>query len=161
MDIRIGLGTDLHRLENNTPFMLGGVYIPFDKGAKGHSDGDVLIHALCDALLGALALRDIGHHFPDTDPQHKGAASSKFLMHIMKMVTELGWKPVNVDAVIHLEFPKLSPHIEDIRSSISTLLNIETSCVSVKAKTAEKTGEVGQGRAVEALVVCLLKKSEP
>lgn len=140
--------------------MLGGVNIPSDKGARGHSDGDVLIHALCDALLGALSLRDIGYHFPDTDPQHKGAASSLFLRHINKMVTELGWQPVNIDAVIHLETPKLSPYIEEIRSSLSTILEIDTSCVSIKAKTAERTGEVGQGRAVEALVICLLKKFE-
>jgi 2-C-methyl-D-erythritol 2,4-cyclodiphosphate synthase len=153
---RIGLGTDLHRLESGKPLVLGGVTIPFEKGPAGHSDGDVLIHALCDALLGALAMRDIGFHFPDTNPEHKGAASIRFLREVVSKVLHAGWLVANVDATIHLEKPKLKPHIDEIRSVLAHELHTYIGNVSVKAKTGEEVGLVGEGNAIEALVVCLL-----
>jgi 2-C-methyl-D-erythritol 2,4-cyclodiphosphate synthase len=153
---RIGLGTDLHRLEPGRPLVLGGVTIPFDRGPAGHSDGDVLIHALCDALLGALALRDIGYHFPDTSPELKGVASLRFLQEVMAKVKHTGWSVGNIDATIHLEKPKLKPYIDEISSVLAHELHTDIGRVSVKAKTGEGVGPVGEGRAVEALVVCLL-----
>lgn len=139
--------------------MLGGVAIPSDKGSLGHSDGDVLIHAICDALLGALAMRDIGFHFPDKDPSYKGAPSRIFLEHVMKIMREKGWEVINIDTTIHLETPKLSPHIDDIRKSMAEIMHIGSHQISVKAKTGEKIGAVGTGEVVEALAVCLLGKA--
>lgn len=156
---RIGMGTDLHRLVEGKPLVLGGVIIPFDHGSEGHSDGDVLIHATCDALLGALALRDIGYHFPDNDPRFKGAASIRFLREVMAMVKQNGYAVANIDATIHLERPKLKPYIDDIRAMMALELDVEIREVSVKAKTGEGVGPVGEGRAVEALVICLLIKN--
>ncbi|MFO7723307.1 MAG: 2-C-methyl-D-erythritol 2,4-cyclodiphosphate synthase [Bacteroidales bacterium] len=159
MNIRIGLGTDRHRLQEGLPLMLGGLAIPSDKGSLGHSDGDVLIHAICDALLGALAMRDIGFHFPDNDPVYKGAPSRIFLEHVMKLLREAGWEVINVDSTIHLESPRLSPHIDGIRQSLAEMMMIGSHQISVKAKTGEKTGAIGTGEVVEALAVCLLGKS--
>jgi 2-C-methyl-D-erythritol 2,4-cyclodiphosphate synthase len=159
VNIRIGLGTDRHRLQEGIPLMLGGVTIPSDRGSLGHSDGDVLIHAICDALLGALAKRDIGFHFPDKDPSFKGASSRIFLEEVMRKVREAGWEVVNIDSTIHLETPKLSPHIDDIRMSLAEIMQTWADMISVKAKTGEKTGAVGTGEAVEAIAVCLLGKT--
>lgn len=159
MNIRIGLGTDLHRLEEGIPLMIGGMEIPFHKGSAGHSDGDVLIHALCDALLGALALRDIGFHFSDQDSAYKGAASSRFLIQVMQLVQKQGWTLVNMDATIHLEQPKLSPYIDRIRASLAEMTGAPTDAISVKAKTGERIGSIGTGDAVEAIVVCLITKA--
>jgi 2-C-methyl-D-erythritol 2,4-cyclodiphosphate synthase len=159
VNIRIGLGTDRHRLQEGIPLMLGGVTIPSDRGSLGHSDGDVLIHAICDALLGALAKRDIGFHFPDKDPSFKGASSRIFLEEVMRKVREAGWEVVNIDSTIHLETPKLSPHIDDIRMSLAEIMQTGADMISVKAKTGEKTGAVGTGEAVEAIAVCLLGKT--
>lgn len=159
MGFRIGLGTDLHRLQEGIPLMLGGEHIPFHKGTLGHSDGDVLIHAICDAMLGALALRDIGYHFPDTDARNRGMSSTIFLKEVMKMIEDQGWMPVNLDATIHLELPKLAPHIDKIRQTLSIIMQMDISDISIKAKTGERTGIIGSGEAVEAIVVCLLHKN--
>jgi 2-C-methyl-D-erythritol 2,4-cyclodiphosphate synthase len=159
MNLRIGLGTDLHRLEEGIPLMIGGIEIPFHKGSAGHSDGDVLIHALCDAMLGALSLRDIGFHFSDKDPAHKGAASKVFLKQVMEMVNTKGWILVNMDATIHLEQPKLSPYIDQMRASLAEMIGVPTEVISVKAKTGERIGSIGTGDAVEAIVVCLIAQT--
>ncbi len=158
MSFRIGLGTDLHRLGEGNPLIIAGVNIPFNKGSISHSDGDVLIHALCDALLGAIAARDIGYHFPDSDPGNKDASSTGFLEAVVKMVKEAGWKTVNIDATIHLEQPKLSPYIDSIRQSLSEITGMNTEDISVKAKTGERLGVIGGGDAIEALVVCLISR---
>lgn len=160
MAFRIGFGTDLHRLEEGIPLVLGGVTIPYHKGPAGHSDGDVLIHAICDALLGALALRDIGYHFPNHDPRYKGASSMLFLRETLAMVHQQGWKPGNLDATIHLEEPKLSPYIPAIQTSLANAIGISPDTVSIKAKTGEKVGVIGEGNAIEALVICLLVPAE-
>jgi 2-C-methyl-D-erythritol 2,4-cyclodiphosphate synthase len=141
--------------------MLGGVSIPSEKGSQGHSDGDVLIHAICDALLGSLALRDIGFHYPDKDPALRGASSRIFLEGVMHKIREAGWDVVNLDSTIHLEMPKLSPHIEEIRRSLATIMHTGVQNISVKAKTGEQTGAVGTGDVVEAIAICLLEKTRP
>jgi 2-C-methyl-D-erythritol 2,4-cyclodiphosphate synthase len=156
--MRIGIGTDLHRLTTGRPLILGGVTIPFHSGPLGHSDGDVLIHAVCDSLLGSVALQDIGAHFSDTDPAWKDADSTLLLRAVVAMVREKGYAPVNIDATIHLEQPKLRPYIDTIRSSLAEIIGMNCEDVSVKAKTAELTGPVGEGRAIEALVVCLVSR---
>jgi 2-C-methyl-D-erythritol 2,4-cyclodiphosphate synthase len=157
--MRIGLGTDLHRLVEGRPLMLGGVQVPFYKGSEGHSDGDVLAHAITDALLGALALRDIGYHFPDTDPAYKGADSMTLLQHVIQMVQTRGWQLVNIDATIHLQQPKLNPYIDQIRENLAKTLGLSPEEVSVKAKTGEGIGHIGQGEAVEAIAICLIRKT--
>ena len=158
MSFRIGLGTDLHRLGDGKALMIGGVNIPSHKGSIGHSDGDVLIHAICDAFLGAIAARDIGYHFPDNDPENKDASSISFLKAVINMVESAGWKPVNIDATIHLEQPKLSPHIDSIRQSLAAIIGISAGDISVKAKTGERIGLIGGGEAIEALAVCLISR---
>jgi 2-C-methyl-D-erythritol 2,4-cyclodiphosphate synthase len=153
---RIGLGTDLHRLEDGIPLILAGVVIPFHKGPAGHSDGDAVAHAVCDALFGAVALHDIGYHFPDTDPAFKGASSMKLLKECTSLVRLQGWKPENIDVVIHLESPKLAPYIEQMRQSLSGATGMDLSAISIKAKTGEKIGLVGEGSAVEVMAICLV-----
>lgn len=156
--IRTGIGTDLHRLKPGIPLVIGGVVIPFDKGCDGHSDGDVLIHAICDALLGAMAMHDIGYHFSDKDPANKGLSSSIFLEYVVKLLAKNGWHLLNLDTTIHLEKPKLLPYIESIRESLAEIAGVETSIISVKAKTGEGIGSVGSGEAIEAYAVCLISK---
>ncbi len=158
MMIRIGIGTDLHRMTEGRPLVLGGIQIPYHAGPLGHSDGDVLIHALCDALLGAMALQDIGYHFPDTDPAYRNADSRLLLQEVMGMMHEKGWQPVNVDATVHLERPKLRPFIDEIRTSLASVTGMAVDEISVKAKTGEQTGPVGEGAAIEAVVVCLIQR---
>lgn len=158
MNLKIGIGTDIHKLKNGIPLIIGGTKIPFEKGASGHSDGDVLIHALCDAILGAAAMRDIGYHFSDKDPENKNADSRLFLVKVVEMVKEEGYDIINVDATIQLEKPKLSPYIDAIRESLATILKIPAANVSVKAKTAEGTGSVGMGKTIEAVAISLLCK---
>lgn len=158
MNIRIGLGTDSHRLEQGIPFVLGGIFIPFDKGPAGHSDGDALLHAICDALLGAAGLPDIGRNFPDTDPAFKGADSKQLLKKVFEMIKKEGWKLGNLDCSIHLQLPKLAPHIDEMKAVIANLLETDPSNIGLKAKTGEKTGPVGEGRVVEVVAVCLLVK---
>jgi 2-C-methyl-D-erythritol 2,4-cyclodiphosphate synthase len=156
MDIRIGFGVDVHRLEEGRDFVLGGVKLPATFGAVGHSDADVLIHAICDALLGALNLRDIGFHFADTDPQYKGIDSTILLKNVMKLITEKGFHVVNIDATVILEQPKVNPHIPAMQTILADLLQVTIDRVSIKATTHEKVDSFGAGEAVKAYAVCLL-----
>ncbi len=158
MNIRVGEGWDTHALVVGRPLMLGGVQIPFEKGLLGHSDADVLLHAITDALLGAAGLGDIGQHFPDTDATYKGADSVKLLKIAYDHVKQLGWQLGNVDCTIVAQAPKLAPHRSDIRSSIAKVLGVTESQVNVKAKTAEKMGPVGEGLSMEARAVVLIHK---
>lgn len=156
MDIRIGFGVDVHRLEEGRDFVLGGVKLPATFGAVGHSDADVLIHAICDALLGALNLRDIGFHFSDTDPQYKGIDSTILLKNVMKLITEKGFHVVNIDATVILEQPKVNPHIPAMQTILADLLQVTIDRVSIKATTHEKVDSFGAREAVKAYAVCLL-----
>jgi 2-C-methyl-D-erythritol 2,4-cyclodiphosphate synthase len=156
MDIRIGFGVDVHRLEEGREFVLGGVKLPATFGAVGHSDADVLIHAICDALLGALNLRDIGFHFSDTDPQYKGIDSTILLKNVMKLITEKGFHVVNIDATVILEQPKVNPHIPAMQAILAELLQVTVDRISIKATTHEKVDSFGAGEAVKAYAVCLL-----
>ena len=157
MNIRIGEGWDVHALVEGRPLILGGVHIPYEKGLLGHSDADALLHAITDALLGAAGLGDIGRHFPDTDPQFRGADSAVLLAEALRRVQAAGWRLVNVDSTIIAQAPKLAPHIEAIRARLATILGVDASCVNIKAKTAEKMGPVGEGRSIEARAVVLLQ----
>ena len=153
---RIGFGTDIHRLVAGRPLIIGGVEIESDLGADGHSDADVLMHAATDALLGALALGDIGTHFPNDEERWRNAESSEFLLYARGLIKQRGYVVANLDSVIDLEKPKLRPHIEQMRANIATVLDIGVDQVSVKAKTGEKVDAVGEQRAVRAEVVVLL-----
>ena len=157
MAIRIGQGYDIHRLVEDRPLILGGVNIPAEKGLLGHSDADVLLHALTDALFGAAALGDIGRHFPDTDPQFKGADSRVLLRECVKRVHAAGWGIVNVDASVIAQAPKLAPHMETIRASVAETLGIDLGCVNIKAKTNEGMDAVGRKEAIEVHAVALLE----
>jgi 2-C-methyl-D-erythritol 2,4-cyclodiphosphate synthase len=154
---RIGIGNDTHRLVEGRPLMLGGVHVAFDRGGEGHSDADALLHAITDALLGALCEGDIGVHFPDSDPQWKDANSLQLLSRVAWLAHERGLRVVNVDATIVLERPPLRPYMFSMRENIAEVLGVELSCVSVKAKTAEGLDAVGQGLAVSALAAVLLE----
>ena len=158
MDIRIGYGYDVHRLEVGEELWLGGVLLPHHKGAVGHSDADVLLHAICDALLGALALRDIGFHFPDTDSAYKGIDSKKLLSETWKKIDGLGWELGNLDTTICLQTPKLSDSIDSMRKVIANILEVEIDRVSIKATTTEKLGFVGTQDGISAHAVVLLKE---
>jgi 2-C-methyl-D-erythritol 2,4-cyclodiphosphate synthase len=158
MNIRVGEGWDTHALVEGRPLMLGGVHVPYEKGLLGHSDADVLLHAITDALLGAAGLGDIGQHFPDTDATYKGANSVKLIKIAYNHVKQLGWHLGNVDCTIVAQAPKLAPHRSDIRSSIAKALGVAESQVNVKAKTAEKMGPVGEGLSMEARAVVLIHK---
>ena len=155
--MRIGYGYDVHRLAPGPDLILGGVSIPHDKGLVGHSDADVLLHAVTDALLGAAALGDIGAHFPDTDPEWAGADSLDLLRRVMRLVREEGYRLGNVDATVVLEQPKLQPHIGTMRQNIGGALDVDSDRVSVKATTAEGMGPIGEGAGAEARAVCLLQ----
>jgi len=155
---RVGLGYDIHRLKRGRRFLLGGVEIPFLKGEDGHSDGDVLIHAAIDAILGACALGDIGEFFPPCDPVWKDADSIKLLQIVYSHVKKSGWKIVNLDSVIICEKPKVLPFRDAIRKSLADVLEIPVENIFLKGKTAEGLGPVGRGRAVEAYAVCLLER---
>ncbi|MGA9173387.1 MAG: 2-C-methyl-D-erythritol 2,4-cyclodiphosphate synthase [Thermoactinomyces sp.] len=156
--IRIGQGFDVHQLVENRPLVIGGVTIPYEKGLLGHSDADVLLHAITDAVLGALALGDIGKHFPDTDPAFKDADSAKLLTHVWNLVKEQGYSLGNVDATIIAQKPKMAPYIPAMRERIAQLLQAEQTDVNVKATTTEKLGFTGRGEGIAAMaVVCLVK----
>jgi 2-C-methyl-D-erythritol 2,4-cyclodiphosphate synthase len=155
-DLRIGQGWDVHRIVPGRPLILGGVTIPCDFGLDGHSDADVLAHAITDAILGALALGDIGMHFPDTDPRWKGAGSLQFLAHACALAREHGFELVNVDSTVILERPKLKDYRLPIRESLAACMQVGVDRVSVKFKTAEKMGPVGEGRSAEAQAAALL-----
>lgn len=156
MDIRIGNGYDVHAIAAGLPMWLGGVKIPGEIGFVAHSDGDVAIHALCDALLGALALGDIGHLFPDTSDEWKGVDSKILLTKVMERVHALGWQVGNVDITIALQHPKLAPHITAMRETLAPILGVATDAVSVKATTTERLGFVGRGEGCEVWAIVLL-----
>ncbi len=158
MSFRIGEGWDVHALVPGRKLILGGVEIAHTSGLLGHSDADVLLHAITDAVLGAAGLGDIGRHFPDTDAQFKGADSSVLLHEAMRRVRERGWELVNVDSTIVAQSPKLAPHMNAINASVAKALGVQPDQVNVKAKTAEKLGPVGMGQSMEARAVALLSK---
>ena len=154
--MRVGFGYDVHKLDEDRKLILGGVEIPYEKGLLGHSDADVVTHALMDALLGAAALGDIGKHFPDTDPEYKGANSIKLLEYVVKLLEDKGYKINNVDCTIIAQKPKLAPYIESIREIYAKAMGIETDCVNVKATTTEKLGFEGRGEGISACAVCTI-----
>ncbi len=153
---RVGHGNDIHRMVSGRKLILGGIEIPFDKGPEGHSDGDALAHAVCDALLGAAALGDIGQHFPDTSPRWRNASSLLFLSHVTKLLRETGFDIVNVDATVGLERPKLARHFPLMRKKLAEVLGILPSQISLKAKSGEGLDAVGRGEAVRADAVALI-----
>jgi 2-C-methyl-D-erythritol 2,4-cyclodiphosphate synthase len=155
---RIGMGIDFHRFVPGRPLMLGGVQIPFEKGLLGHSDADVLLHAISDALLGAAALGDIGQHFPDTDPRFKDADSAGLLNSVAEMLRAKGWEAGNLDAVVIAEAPKLARHVPQIRSRIAQLLGISVERVSVKATTCEQMGALGRREGMAAQCVVMIRQ---
>ena len=157
-EYRVGVGYDSHRLTENRRLILGGVEIPFDKGLDGHSDGDILLHSLTDALLGAAGLGDIGEYFPPSDPRWKDADSRVFLRHAADLVRQRGYRIVNVDVALVLEAPKIGPYREQIRKSVAETLEVEPDRVGLKAKTAEGLGPVGRGESAEAHAVASLAK---
>jgi 2-C-methyl-D-erythritol 2,4-cyclodiphosphate synthase len=156
--MKIGFGVDVHQLVENRKLIIGGKEIQSDLGALGHSDADVLLHAICDALLGAANLRDIGFHFPDTDPQYKGADSRKLLQGVFKLLQEKGYLVGNIDATVILEKPKLNPHIPEMQQIIAEILHVAVEDVSIKATTHEKVDSFGERRAVKAYAVCLIER---
>lgn len=156
--IRIGIGYDIHRLVPDRKLIIGGVELRYELGLYGHSDADVLVHAVIDSLFGALALGDIGKHFPDTDPEYKDADSTVLLAEACRIVNEKGYRIVNIDTNVIAQAPKLSPYIDMIRKRLADVMNIDIDCVSVKAKTNEKLDSVGEGKSISAQAVCLLEK---
>ena len=156
--MRIGTGYDVHRLVKDRDLILGGVKIDYEYGLLGHSDADVLVHAIMDALLGAAALGDIGKHFPDTDPAYKGISSVNLLEHVAGLLKENGYSVGNIDSVIIAQSPKMAPHIENMRKNIARALSIELSRISVKATTEEGLGFTGAGEGISSHAVCLLNK---
>lgn len=158
-NIRIGQGTDVHAFSAGDHLMLGGVRVPHDRGVEAHSDGDVVLHSLCDAMLGALALGDIGRHFPPSDPQWKGADSRSFLRHCNGLIGEKGWKVGNADITVICERPKVGPHADAMRALIAADLGVDADAVSVKATTSEKLGFTGRGEGIAAQAVVLLVRN--
>ena len=156
MSFRCGIGYDLHRLAEGRKLIVGGIELPFDKGPVGHSDGDVLAHAVCDALLGAAGLGDIGTHFPDTDPRWKGANSLLFLEHARKLLEEKGFAVEHVDAVVITEKPKLGPHFPRMREALAKALGVNSERIHLKAKTNEGVDAIGRGEAIASHVVATL-----
>jgi 2-C-methyl-D-erythritol 2,4-cyclodiphosphate synthase len=153
---RIGHGYDVHRLVENRKLIIGGVEIPYDKGLLGHSDADVLLHAICDALLGAAALGDIGKHFPDTDEKYKNVDSRLLLKKVCELISEKGYRISNIDATVVMQKPKMSPFIENMKSNIAADCNVSIDCINIKATTEEKLGFTGDGSGVSAHAVCLI-----
>ena len=156
--MRIGSGYDVHKLVEGRDCIIGGVKIPYEKGLLGHSDADVLLHAISDALLGAAALGDIGKHFPDTDPQFKDADSRKLLSHVLHLISDKGYSIMNIDATIIAQKPKMAPHIQKMRENIAETLQIDVDQVNVKATTEEGLGFTGAGLGIAASAVCLLNE---
>lgn len=155
---RVGLGYDIHKLVDDRPLIIGGIEIPYEKGLLGHSDADVLIHAIIDGILGALALSDIGTHFPDTDPKYKGISSVELLKNVMGLIKEKGYVINNIDSNIILQEPKMKPHIPDMVKTLSEVMEIDENQLSIKAKTNEQMDAVGEKRAIEASAVVMLRK---
>ena len=160
MNYRTGIGFDVHAFADDRKLIIGGVEIPYEKGLAGHSDADVLLHALTDALLGSLALGDLGKHFPDTDPKYKDADSKVLLSNAYNLIKDKGYKIGNIDAVVSAQKPKLAPYIDEMRKVISKLLDTEIENVSVKATTTEKLGFVGREEGIAAFSTVLVLKSE-
>lgn len=154
--MRIGHGYDVHKLTEGRKLIMGGVEIPYEKGLLGHSDADVLTHAVMDSLLGAAALGDIGKHFPDNDPEYKGADSIKLLECVVKILDEQGYKICNIDSTVVAQAPKLAPFIQQMRENIAKACKLDLSCVSIKATTEEKLGFTGEGKGISATAVCLI-----
>lgn len=154
--MRVGMGYDVHRLTKDRDLILGGVKIPWEKGLLGHSDADVLIHAIMDAFLGAAALGDIGQHFPDTDPAYKGISSIRLLKHVAALLSEKGYGIGNIDAVIIAQKPKMAPHIPQMKENIAKALEIDMDCLNIKATTEEKLGFTGREEGIASEAVCLL-----
>lgn len=157
--IRIGQGFDVHAFGDGDHLMIGGVRVPHERGVLAHSDGDVVLHALCDAMLGALALGDIGQHFPPSDPQWKGADSRAFVRHCNQLLAEQGWRVGNADITVICETPKIGPHAPAMRAAIADDLGIAPDAVSVKATTTEKLGFTGRGEGIAAQAACLLVRA--
>lgn len=160
MSFRIGFGIDFHQMVEGRDLWIGGILIPHHKGAKGHSDADVLLHAICDAMLGALALGDIGLHFPDTDPAYKGIDSKLLLKHTYKLISEKGYEVVNIDSSLCLEAPKIKPYVKQMEATIAAIVGVLPEDVSVKATTTEKMGFVGREEGLVAYANVLLRKAE-
>jgi 2-C-methyl-D-erythritol 2,4-cyclodiphosphate synthase len=158
--IRVGFGFDVHQLKEQHPFILGGVNLEHHAGAFGHSDADVLLHAICDALLGAANLRDIGFHFSNKDERWKGISSLILLQHVVKLLKDKGWQIGNIDAMVCLEDPKINPHIPEMKANIAKAANIDEDEISIKATTNEQLGFIGRQEGVVAYAVCLIEKSE-
>ena len=158
--MRVGLGYDVHRLVEERDLILGGVKIPYEKGLLGHSDADVLLHAISDALLGAAALGDIGKHFPDTDPQYKGADSLKLLEHVGKLLEEKNYQIMNIDATIIAQRPKMAPHIPQMVKNVAAVLKLDESQVNIKATTEEGLGFTGNGEGISSQAICSLMPIE-
>ena len=155
---RVGIGYDVHKLESGNKLILGGVLIPYHKGTVAHSDGDVVIHAICDAILGAASLGDIGHFFPDNDDQYKDINSKILLKEVFKMIEKLGYSIVNVDVSIILEEPKLKDHLNEMKFEISKCINVSKENINIKATTSEKLGFIGRGEGVACQAITLLTK---
>lgn len=158
---RIGLGYDIHRLVTGRPLVLGGVTIPFEKGLLGHSDADVLVHAVCDALLGAAAMGDIGEHFPDTDPRYRGVDSIELLKTVYATIKKKGWKLVNMDATIFAQVPKMTPYKEGMVGRMADCMEIQPCRINIKATTTEGLGAIGRGDGIAAMCVALLQSTIP
>lgn len=158
MKIKVGFGFDVHQLKDGHPFVLGGLTLDHHKGAFGHSDADVLVHAICDALLGAANLRDIGHHFKNTDERWRGISSLILLTECVKMLTEKGYSINNIDAMLCLEAPKINPHVPAMKRNIAQAMGLDVEDISIKATTNETMGFIGREEGVVAYAVCLLQK---
>ena len=158
MKLRIGYGIDVHQLKAGIPLIIGGINIPSDLGALGHSDADVLLHAICDALLGAANMRDIGYHFSDKDPKFKGIDSKILLKNVVDLISENVYKVINIDSTIVLESPKLNPHVPEMQAIIAKLLKVDIDAISIKATTHESVDSFGERRAIKAYAACLLSK---
>ena len=160
MSLRIGYGYDVHQLAEGEDLIVGGIHVPYHLGSVGHSDADVLLHVICDALLGALALGDIGTHFPDTDPAYKGIDSKVLLKRTYELVKQEGWTLANVDSTVCLQLPKLKPHIPTMQAIVAELLDVEPNQIGIKATTTERLGFVGEQKGISAHAVVLLAKKE-
>ena len=156
--MRVGFGFDVHKLEEGKPFWLGGIRIPSDKGSVGHSDADVIIHALCDALLGAASLKDIGYHFPDTDPGLKGVRSINLLQKVMQLLHKEGFEVGNVDCTVSLQEPKISPYVDQMKEALASVLEVPVSRVSIKATTTEQLGFEGRREGISAYAIALINE---
>ena len=156
MNLRIGYGVDVHQLKSGLPLFIGGIKIPSETGALGHSDADVLLHAICDALLGAANLRDIGFHFSDKDPKYKGIDSKILLREVLSLIEKKNYRVIHIDSTVVLENPKLNPFISEMQVVIASILKIDVDAVSIKATTHEQVDSFGEGKAIKAYAVCLL-----